>query len=146
VCGLNAQHWLLLAGEAPCVAQSVHNALQAELFRVPPNEAVTLDPQHRMLMEQTLLALADAGADAAAQTTGVQLKARLRAKYECSNTLILKRAQARAVLRQALRIGAVAVPRSDDVKQCSRLLRESRRQTMMLRWIARRRVRGLHVQ
>ena len=37
---------------------------------MPPNEAVTLDPQHRVLMEQTLLALADAGADAAAQTTG----------------------------------------------------------------------------
>ena len=37
---------------------------------MPPNEAVTLDPQHRVLMEQTLFALADANADAAAQTTG----------------------------------------------------------------------------
>ncbi len=59
--------------------------MQAELFRVPPNEAVTLDPQHRVLMEQTLLALADAGADAAAQTTGMRLAANVHAEAQRSN-------------------------------------------------------------
>ena len=52
------------------LAEPTAALLQAGLFRVPPNEAVTLDPQHRVLMEQTLLAFANAGADAAAQTTG----------------------------------------------------------------------------
>ena len=44
--------------------------LQPEFFRVKRNEAVTLDPQHRLLLEETYMALVNAGADATAQTTG----------------------------------------------------------------------------
>ena len=35
-----------------------------------PNEAMTLDPQHRILLEETYLGLADARADPTAQPTG----------------------------------------------------------------------------
>ena len=44
--------------------------LQAEFFQVKRSEAVTLDPQHRMLLEQTYMAITDAGADVTAQITG----------------------------------------------------------------------------
>lgn len=38
-------------------------AFDAEMFRVPPAEAVTIEPGVRVLMEQTLAALKDAAAD-----------------------------------------------------------------------------------
>lgn len=44
--------------------------MQPEFFRVKRNEAVTLDSQHRLLLEETYMALVNAGADPTAQTTG----------------------------------------------------------------------------
>ena len=43
----------------------------ASAFRLPRAEAATLDPQHRLLLETTAVALQDGGIVGAAQTTGV---------------------------------------------------------------------------
>ncbi len=46
------------------------DAFDASAFRVPKSEAATLDPQHRLLLEATSLALLDGGVDGTALTTG----------------------------------------------------------------------------
>ncbi len=48
------------------------DAFDASAFRVSRVEAATLDPQHRLLLEATALALRDGGIDGAAQTTGTR--------------------------------------------------------------------------
>ena len=46
------------------------DCFDATAFRIAKNEAATMDPQHRLLLEATAGALADGKVSSAAQTTG----------------------------------------------------------------------------